>query len=222
MLIKSFTNIKDSLPDDSNRGFFYHLLKWLLISAIIFMLLLVISKPLRRGWSENYVNSGDEYLLQKKFLSAELEYEKAQNLYSLNTKAAERQGLAISAAADVRSLQSFYEEKNLNIQSDFLKLATAVPTSEFAAAENAKYLIEQSEFQLAIIAATTATEMNSKYRDGWLYLAIANTKTAQYTELSTADRAKYVEAAKTAVQAALELDPEYEPTRQYQQEISRL
>jgi hypothetical protein len=222
MPTKFFTNIKNSLPDDSNRGFFYHLLKWLLIASIIFMLLLLISKPLRKVWSNNYIRSGDEYLLQKKFLSAELEYEKAQNLYSLNTKARDREILAMSAATDVRNLQPFYQEKNLGLQIENIKLATEVPSSEFEAAKNAKYLIEQSEYQLAILAATTATEMNSKYRDGWLYLAIANMKTAEFTELSKADRAQYVSAAQSSILTALELDPEYEPTRQYQDEISKL
>lgn len=222
MQIKSLNDIKKSLPDDSNRAFSYHLLKWLLIAAIIFMFLLLISKPLRKVWSNNYVKSGDEYLLQKKFLSAELEYEKAQNLYSLNTKAKDREILAKSSAADIRTLQSFYEEKNLGLQIENINLATTVPNSEFEAAKNAKSLIEQSEFQLAILAATTATQMNSKYRDGWLYLAIANMKTAQLTELSKDDRAQYVSAAQSAVVTALELDPEYEPTRQYQDEISKL
>jgi len=222
MQINILNNIKKSLPDDSNRGFFYHLLKWLLIVALIFMFLLLISKPLRKVWSNNYIRSGDEYLLQKKFLSAELEYEKAQNLYSLNTKAKDREILAMSSAIDIRALQSFYEEKNLGLQIENINLATAVPSSEFEAAKNAKYLIEQSEYQLAILAATTATQMNGKYRDGWLYLSIANMKTAQLTELSKDDRAQYVSAAQSAIATTLELDPEYEPTRQYQEEISKL
>jgi hypothetical protein len=222
MQIKSLNDIKKSLPDDKDRGLFYHILKWLLISAIIFMILLLISKPLRKVWSNNYIKSGDEYLLQKKFLSAELEYEKAQNLYSLNTKAKDREILAKNSAEDIRALQPFYEEKNLGLQIENVNLATTVPSSEFEAAKNAKTLIEQSEFQLAILAATTATQMNSKYRDGWLYLAIANMKTAEFTELSKADRAHYVSAAQSAIVNALELDPEYEPTLQYQDEISKL
>lgn len=222
MQIKFLNDIKKSLPDDKDRGLFYHLLKWLLISAIIFMILLLITKPLRKVWSNNYIKSGDEYLLQKKFLSAELEYEKAQNLYSLNTKAKDREILAKNSAEDIRALQPFYEEKNLGLQIENVNLAINVPSSEFEAAKNAKYLIEQSEFQLAILAATTATQMNSKYRDGWLYLAIANMKTAEFTELSKADRAQYVSAAQSAIVNTLELDPEYEPTLQYQDEISKL
>lgn len=222
MQIKFLNDIKKSLPDDKDRGLFYHLLKWLLISAIIFMILLLITKPLRKVWSNNYIKSGDEYLLQKKFLSAELEYEKAQNLYSLNTKAKDREILAKNSAEDIRALQPFYEEKNLGLQIENANLATTVPSSEFEAAKNAKYLIEQSEFQLAILAGTTATQMNSKYRDGWLYLAIANMKTAEFTELSKEDRAQYVSAAQSAIATALDLDPEYEPTLQYQDEISKL
>ena len=222
MQIKSLTDIKKMLPDDKDRSLFYHFLKWLLVIAIIFTTLLLVTKPLRKIWAKNYVKSGDQYLLQKKYLSAELEYEKAQSLYNLNPDAKSREALARNSAKDIREIEPFYKEKNLGLQLELVKEATTVPQTEFKAAKNAKDLIEKSEFQLAIIAATTATEMNGKYRDGWLYLAIANMKTAQLTELSKTDRTQYVSAAQSAIVNALELDPEYEPTHQYQDEISKL
>jgi hypothetical protein len=61
---------------------------------------------------------------------------------------------------------------------------------------------------LAIIPAKTALEMDDRYRDAWLYLGIANLKTAQLSELKPEAQNQYLVEAKKSFNKVLELDPE--------------
>lgn len=203
------------------HDFLFLFLKWALILCIALTALVLITKPLRKSWSNNYLETGDSYLLAKKYLQADLEYKKALTLYRGNTTTKDRVLLANNAALDVEKLEPLYKEKNIGLELDYITKAHEIPASESDAVRNSRYLIEHEEYQLAIIAATIATEINKDYRDGWLYLGIANLKTAANVQLRENDRRHYLDASKEALAKAKDLDSTYQPTLDYLKEAEK-
>lgn len=188
-----------------------------LIAGIVVAFLSLITKPLRGKWAENYVTKGDEYLLSKQYLHARLEYEKS-NLVRKNVKAKDRITLAQSGSADIRKLEGFFNDN----QSDLyytVKNAETPGTSASAQTALAKSLIEREEYQISIIAATTAVAMDPSFRDGWLYLGIANLKCGQLLEIDNDAQKAYLNNAKTALSKAKEIDPEYQVIDGYLKEL---
>jgi len=198
------------------------MIKWLLISGLIFTTLILITKPIRKSWSQNYLSTGDEYLAQKKYKSAELEYQKSILLYRGNRLAKDRMKLVDRAAADVLALSDFYKEKNISDQSEEISRLLLIPASETDGVKKAKSLIEQGEYQYAILSAKTAKEMDKGYRDAWLYYGIANLDTAKFVELTVSQQKAYLEEAKKAFAKALQIDSESESSKQFLQETSNL
>lgn len=198
------------------------MIKWLLISGLILMTLLLITKPIRKNWSENYLATGDAYLAQKKYKSAELEYQKSILLYRGNRMVKDRIKLAGKAALDVLTLRDFYKEKNLSDQTAEISGLLLIPTSETDGVKKAKSLIEQGEYQYAILAAKTAKEMDKNYRDAWLYYGIANLDTAKYIELTKDQQAPYLEEAQKALTKTLQIDSENKPAKEFLKETNDL
>ena len=74
----------------------------------------------------------------------------------------------------------------------------------------------------ALIAATTAIEMNSNYFDGWLYLGISHLETANRASLTSSNIDHHKNKAKEAFGRAIQLNPDNELVKQYlDQLISR-
>lgn len=190
---------------DAQKSWLFHILKWLIILALALTVLHFITTPLRRKWSEDYLARGDIYLEQKKFVEAEVEYDKAAFLYS-DEKVNSRIELADKAQSDILTLKDFYTERNLTSQLDLYDKAVTVPKNSTEAVKNSKALIEAGEYQLAIIPAKTATEMDKEYKDGWVYLALANSYTAKKVELDQSHKSAYDQAASAASTVALRLD----------------
>jgi|GEM_PF-746870 len=197
-------------------------LKWILIILIIFLSLDVITKPIKRHWANNYVKRGDGYLLQKKYLTADLQYQKALFLDKNNTTAKTEQKLADNAMSDVMVLESFYRQNNSAAESDNFNLIKTKPATAELATAQAKGLIEKEEYQLAIYPAETATKLDKTYRDGWLYLGIANLRVAQNVEMTKIIRQGYLNNAKTALNRASSIDSAYQPTKDYLDLLSKL
>ena len=190
-------------------------LKWILIILIVILSLDVVTKPIRAHWSTDYLKKGDAYLLQKKYLTADLQYQKALFLNKKNTTATSRRELAKQAESNVMVLEDFYRQNNVTAELDEFDAINVAPvTAELATAET-KSLIEKEEYQLAIYPAEKATELDKTYRDGWLYLGIANIKVAQNVEMTKDIRQTYLDNAKTALSRALIIDPNYQPTKDY-------
>ncbi|MFA7252949.1 MAG: hypothetical protein WC107_00160 [Patescibacteria group bacterium] len=209
-------------PDQKNKGSFLlgnpllmKCLKWTLIFLIILLTLSLLTKPARGKWSNNYVEKGDLYLEQKKFLSADLEYKKALVLNGKNEKAAERRQLAELGTSDILSLEDFFKEKKLTEQSQYFELAKKVPAEPIQAVKNSKLLIEKEEFQLASAAAKIAIEMDKTSADGWLYLGISQLKIAENIEMNSNLKKQLREEAKQSFTAAKSLNPDDELVRQY-------
>lgn len=209
-------NTKNSLNNPSKNN--YPFLRWLIILLIAILAIYFLTKPLRISSANHYIESGDRYLLQKAYLKADLEYQKALTLNN-NQDAIERKSLVSKAMQNVSSLNDFYINKNATAELNLLNEASAVPKTESDAVKESKKLIEQKEYQLAIIPAKTAIEMDRNYRDSWLYLGIANLKCAEYLELRSEVKSQYLSSAKDALDTALRLDPEYQPTKDYLKEL---
>jgi Flp pilus assembly protein TadD len=182
-------------------------LKWILIVLAVGLLAHISTLSARGRLSEKYRQSGDNLLLQKKFLSADLEYRKALMLNGNNTKAKENRILTEKAADDILTLGNFVKD-NSPKESALFDLATGVPKSETEAVLTSKKLIEEGEYQLAAFPAKTATEMDRTYSEAWIYLGISYLKSAQLLETSNEQKATYKNQAKAAFEQAKEVDPE--------------
>jgi len=133
--------------------------------------------------STDYVKKGDGLLEQKKYLSAELQYRKAIILKK-NVKAQERMDLSKKAQTNVLELELFYAEKDNLDQLNLFSKVKEVPENAKNAVVLSKTLIESGEYQLAIVAADTALQMDPGYDIAKEYLSIANKETSNLTELS--------------------------------------
>lgn len=173
-------------------------LKWVLIIAAAIILLDLITVPLRRNWSNDYFDRGNTYLDQKKYLSAELEYQKALFLYSGNEVAQTNLDLAGKAENDISVLENYYNSRKLETENEAFAKAKEVPASPAEAVKTSKELIEAGEYQLAIIPAKTATEMDSNYQSGWEYLGIAALYSSQKVEIGADAKQKYLDLVSVA------------------------
>lgn len=194
------------------------ILYWVLIPLVTILILFLATIPVRVRSSKNYVKKGDQFLAEKRYLSAELAYRKALTLQSNNKDASERIQLSNWAAVDVTRLKDFYNNNGFSSQGEALKKASDFPENEVAAVKNARDLIEKGEYQLAILPASIATEMDGEYRDAWLYLGIANLKAVQNLEIKTEDKESYLAKAKEALNKAMEIDPNNDITKEYVKE----
>ncbi|MEK9155816.1 MAG: hypothetical protein AAB360_00740 [Patescibacteria group bacterium] len=191
---------------------YFPLIKWLIITAIVLAVLYFGTLPVRSRLSEKYLKQGDQLLVQKQYLSADLAYRKAEILSSKNKVIKERRHTAKEAAADIKLLLPFWQEKGELTQLSLYDDANAVPANEVEAVRLARRLIEQNEPQLALIPTQTALDMDKNYRDAWLYLGAANLQAAKILEISADARSHYLNQAKSALEKARELDPTYKPT----------
>ena len=178
------------------------------------MLLLAVflaTNPLRSSFSKKFISRGDEFLNNKKYVSAIVEYKKADYL-AQNTDIEKKIDLANEAQKDVEALENFYRQNNNIGQQEIYNQVRAVPDSSYDMVVLAKSLIEQNEPQLAIEAARTATEMDKEYRDAWLYLGISNLAVVKEVELSGNNYQGYLDKGKQALTRAKQLDPSYAAT----------
>jgi len=184
-------------------------LKWILIILFLLFLILLATQPLRGRASTSYIDSGDKFLAQKEYVRADLEYQKALILSPNCNQAKERQVLAKNVAGDISAV------KNLNGNALFISIvdkinsASGFPGNETEAVRQSRQLIEEGEYQLAIIPAKTALEMDPNYRDAWLYLGLANLKAATLIQIWPDIAQEYLNKSKTAFSKVNELDPTY-------------
>ena len=169
------------------------------------------SSPLRTSWSNKFISRGNDCLNQKKYVSAIVEYKKAE-LLAPSGDIKQKISFARESQTDVYKLENFYRENNNIVQLEIFNQVRNVPNSSYDMVSLSKLLIEQNEPQLAIEAAKTATEMDKEYRDAWLYLGISNLAAAKQVELSGDNYKAYADKGKVALQKAKLLDPSYAVT----------
>lgn len=175
--------------------------------------------PARSKLSNRYIENGDQLIKEKRFLSADLEYRKALVLKRSNDQAVTRRELARAASRDITKLKDFFREQSEISRLRALEEAKTVPASETEAVRMSRQLLDIGEYQLAIIPAETAIQMDKSYRDGWLYLGIANYETARNIELSDDIREYYIGESQRALERAGEIDPGYAPIASYLESI---
>ena len=205
----------------SDRPIIYWLVfKWLLVIAVLVAVLYLGTLPARSKLSTQHLYRGDKLLEERKYLSARLEYRKALVLDKNNTKAAEHEFLANEASSDITKLEKFLRDRGADNQLNTMKEAKAVPDNEVAAAQTSRELLEAGEYQLAIIPAKTAVQMDKSYRDGWLYLSIASLESSRQLEIAQETRQEYLDQARLALEKAAIADPSYEPIKQIEKELN--
>lgn len=200
-------------------------LRWLILVGLIILAIIIlffVIKPLRTYSAQKYITEGDNYLANKQYIHADLSYEKALIIFPGSKTAKERKALAADSSKNIALLQNFYKDNNFNSQKDKLDEASAFPVDETEAVKLSKKLIEEKEYQLAIIPAKTATEMGPDYRDAWLYLGIANLKTAELVDLSVDAKASYTQKAKDAFDQAKKIDPESKIVNDYLNSLDKV
>lgn len=186
---------------------------WIYLLAILIAVLALyfIAQTIKDSLSQKYYNRGEEKLLQEKYISAIVEYQKSDYLKK-SAETENRIELAREAEKDIKRLEAFLREKNATLKLNDLKQAEAVPTDAYTAVINARSFLEKKKPQLAVISATTATEMKKEYRDAWLYLGIAHLDVFNQVELSAENKEWHKSEAKKALEKAKTLDITYQPT----------
>lgn len=183
-------------------------------SVMLFLAIVALTRPLRADWAKDFTKRGDQYLAEKKYISAIVEYRKAEALLP-GHETSDRIALANDSQTDVSKLENYYRENNNIVQMDLLNKSKSVPETSYDLVALSKNLLEKNEPQLAAKAAETATEMDKDYRDAWLYLGISNFLIAKQVEMSSGNSNQYLAQAKESLEHARLLDPSYEPTIQY-------
>lgn len=183
-------------------------------STMLFLAVVALTRPLRADWAKDFTKRGDEYLAQKKYISAIVEYKKAEALLP-DKEISGRIALAQDSQGDVTKLENYYRENNNIVQMDLFNKSKSVPDTSYDLIALSKDLLEKNEPQLAAKAAETATEMDKDYRDAWLYLGISNLAIAKQVEMSNGNSNEYLARAKASLEQAKLLDPSYAATNQY-------
>lgn len=183
--------------------------------------LYLATSSLRVGWSKKFISRGDSFLNQKKYVSAVVEYKKAEFLAPSNN-IKQKISAARESQTNIYKLENFYRENNNIEQLEIYNQVRTVPDFSYDMVTLSKLLIEQNESQLAIEAARTATEMDKEYRDAWLYLGISNLAVAKQVELSEDNYQIYLNNGRQALKKAERLDPPYEVTQKYLNEITKI
>ena len=190
----------------SGKGNFW---KYFALALILILAIYFLTRPLRSKSAKNYISQGDSFLAENKYVSADLQYEKASILDSGNNTAKERRILADSASKNVEILKNFYQENNYPDQLNNLEKAESVPQKATDSVLLSKRLIENGQYQLAAISAKNATEMASNYRDAWVYLGLSDKEIAQKVELKPDVVSAYLAESNDAFAKVKQLDPEY-------------
>jgi hypothetical protein len=75
--------------------------------AMLFLATIALTRPLRANWAKDFSKRGDQYLAQKKYISAVVEYKKANALLP-SQETSDRIALAKDAEVDVLKLENYY------------------------------------------------------------------------------------------------------------------
>jgi len=168
----------------------YKITKWVLVVAIILVSLELLTKPLRRHWADNYLDQGDQYLLQKKYLSAELDYQKSLALFD-NQTAKDHLDLAKSAETNILALEKFYQEHKISDEIDNINFAKTKRISEYEELQASKALFDKGEYQLALIPLQEIKDPTTpEYKT---FLKTINSSIAEKVEISAVARQKYLD-----------------------------
>ncbi len=201
----------------STRNIWKKIILLVILILLIIFILSLITKPIRKKWSNNYIKTGDAFIIQKKYLHAELEYKKSLTLYWGNKTARERFSLVKKIEDDFLTIKEFYNQTNNSLLLNDLSATLKLPATSVDELKLTRQLIERGEYQLAVETAKNATEMDKNYRDTWLYLGIASQYTAENTELPKETKRNYLLVSKEALEKAKKLDSTFTDTDKYLQ-----
>lgn len=198
------------MTNQTQRGKYF----WLTASAVLIVILFVVSIPIRNTLSGRFIKNGDAFLSEKKFVSAVLEYNKAK---VLSKKFSPDSKIEIVKKAETNLLTIESELITKNAQQDISRISEAkeMPEDEVDAVKKAKKMIEDGFYQQSIILLTTALEMDKLYKDAWVYMGIANLCGANDSQVSKEGRDFYNTKAREAFNKVLELDPGNETAKRY-------
>jgi tetratricopeptide (TPR) repeat protein len=187
---------------------------WSVLGIILIIVLCIALSPAQVNGSGKYLTSGDNLLKDRKFISAIVEYRKAEFLHS-SSNVTDRLNTARDSEKDITKLEPFYKEVNDVGALNEITKANEVPANVSDGVKTAKSYIENNRPDLALLAATTVTEMDANYQDAWTYLGLANYYMMKNAEISSPVREFYEAKAKDAWQKALEIDPSNQDVQKY-------
>lgn len=195
---------------DVQRGKYF----WLTASLALIIIIIIISIPIRNYLSGLFIKTGDSYLLQKKFVSAEIEYNKAKilsNKYNPSSKIA----TVKNAETNILVIEDLLKQNHVQPELTKISEAKKIPVDEITGVKTAKKMIEDGYYPEAIICLKTTLEMDRTYKDAQLFLGIAYLNGARDAQVSKEGRASYQEKATEAFRRTLELDPGNETAKKY-------
>lgn len=179
--------------------------KLILAGLIVIFFLYLVMIPLRVKGANKLLETGDNYLKERKYISAIVAYRKAQFLKN-SEEIESRIQIARDSEKDISKLEPFLREINDIPELNEIANANKVPVNEYEGIVQAKKYVADERADLAILTATDVTEMDENYRDAWMYLGIANYHMMSDAEVSAEVREYYKAKARDALERAKSLD----------------
>jgi tetratricopeptide (TPR) repeat protein len=193
---------------------------WTVLGAILIIALYVALSPARVSGSKKYLVSGDNFLANRKFISAIVEYKKAEFLHG-GENISDRINIARDGEKDISKLIPFFTEINDIEALNEITEANKVPANVSEGVKAAKAYIENGRPDLGILAATTVTEMDEGYQDAWTYLGLSNYYMMKDAEISSDSREYYKAQAQEAWEKAMSIDPTNETVQGYLETLKK-
>ncbi|MEI8143320.1 MAG: hypothetical protein WCG48_01730 [Candidatus Berkelbacteria bacterium] len=212
----------DRLVKIKKAPIWYQTAVYLLIFLIGLSFLSLLTKPIRHAWAANYISAGDKYLLEAKYNWAELSYAKASLLEPSNKVAKSQKKLAVEGSGDISKLLDFFKREKATASLQLYSESTVTDKKYYDLTILSQSLIGRGQYQYAIIPAERSVALNDTYRDGWLYLGIANLRAATNLKTDKNVLKNYLAEAKKAFDRAALLDPVYQPIKDYQGEAEKV
>ena len=148
---------------------------FLIIASII--IIYVLTTPYRNYLSKNLISKGEEMLVERKYVSAYVNFLKASILAQNKKDSEQKMALSKKASEDIGAIKNILQNKN----PDLYKLLE-ISEQKSCDLENDKLMIEKDLSQIAIINLKFCAEEGPKNYESWLYLGSA------YWQLSESDQ----------------------------------
>ena len=176
--------------------------------VIGFFLLILILTPLRNWGAKKYLDRGDEKLVKLDYISAEIEYQKADILTPLNPNIDLKINLVKDSEKDINHLKGFFQEQDNRDALNNFK-AISLENDPVKLTEMSRAFLDRNQPQMAVVSAQKAVSNKNMYRDGLLYLAIAYDRAARSTQIRQESHDYLINKSQEFYQQAVASDPSH-------------
>jgi tetratricopeptide (TPR) repeat protein len=187
----------------------------LILASIIIIYIATI--PWRNYVAKYLIEKGEEFLAERNYTLAYVNFEKANLLSPQNRTAEERMQLAKDAVLDIALLKDILREKN----ADLLKVLE-LSEQKSCDLENNKLMIEKELSQIAAINLKFCANEGPKDFESWLYLGIAYLRFSENNQVFKEQKPELREKSLSAFEKAYYADPTQKVALEYLVEVNKI